>query len=70
MSLANVADLDGDGVPDLAVGAPGFDGGTGAVWILFLRSNGTVKSHALISNAAEYLNGALNEYDRFGDSVS
>ena len=39
-SVASLGDLDGDGVGDLAVGAPqDDDGGTdrGAVWVLFLR---------------------------------
>ena len=44
-SLESLGDLDGDGVPEVAVGAF-FDGDThhGAVWILFLNTNGTVKS--------------------------
>jgi len=39
-AVCSLGDLDGDGVEDLAVGAPGDDGGgsdRGAVWILFLR---------------------------------
>ncbi|MBI4468415.1 MAG: FG-GAP repeat protein, partial [Acidobacteria bacterium] len=43
---AAVGDLDGDGVIDLAVGAPSADDGgnnRGAVWLLFLNPNGTVK---------------------------
>lgn len=47
--MAAIGDLSGDGTPDLAVGATGDDDGNGgnlgAVWILFLASNGTVKSH-------------------------
>ena len=33
----------GDGVDDLAVGALGYDGYRGAVHMLFMNSNGTVK---------------------------
>ncbi len=43
VSVANLGDLDGDGVMDLAVGAPlDDDGGNdrGAVWILFLDYDG------------------------------
>ncbi|MCH8852576.1 MAG: FG-GAP repeat protein, partial [Planctomycetes bacterium] len=50
-SVASLGDLDGDGVGDLAVGARlDADGGInrGAVWILFLRADGTVKSHQKI----------------------
>jgi hypothetical protein len=47
------ADFDGDGFGDLAVGASSdVDGGEdrGAVWILFLNANGTVKPHQKISD--------------------
>ncbi len=46
-SLAVLGDLDGDGVGDLAVGTISDDGGfdRGAVWILFLNTDGTVKSY-------------------------
>jgi hypothetical protein len=50
-ALASLGDLDGDGVPDLAVGVPYDDHETGnpdidigAVWILLLNSDGTVKT--------------------------
>lgn len=51
-SIAAVGDIDGDGIDDLAVGAPGDDDGgfdTGAVYILFLDSAGRVRSHRKIS---------------------
>ena len=42
-SLAvNVGDFDGDSIPDLAVGSPG--DGNGAVYILAMNSDGTMKS--------------------------
>ena len=47
-SVASLGDLDGDGVGDLAVGAP-LDH---AVSILFLNTDGTVKSHHKISDIA------------------
>jgi len=43
-ALAGVGDLNGDDIPDLAVGAPG-DDEQGVVWILFLRLDGSVMSH-------------------------
>lgn len=49
--VAGIGDLNGDGIPDLAVGAPGDDDlrpGAGAVWILFLNADGTVQSHRKI----------------------
>ncbi len=71
-SLASLGDLDGDGVGDLAVGAPrDDDGGTnrGAVWILFLNPDGTVKSHQKISSTAGG-GPRLENGDRFGASVA
>jgi len=51
-SIASMGDIDGDGIQDLAVGAPGDDDGggqRGAVWILFMNADGTVRSHQKIS---------------------
>ncbi len=50
--VAAVGDLDGDLINDLAVGARGDDDGaaeTGAVWVLFLDTDGTVLAHQKIS---------------------
>ncbi|MEE8155000.1 MAG: integrin alpha [Phycisphaerales bacterium] len=72
-SVAGLGDLDGDGVSDLAVGAWGdSDGGTprGAVWILFLNSDGTVQSHQKISDTEGGFTGILDYADGFGSSVA
>jgi hypothetical protein len=70
-AMAGLGDLDGDGVPDLAVGA-NFDRdggkGKGAVWILFLNRNGTVKGQAKIS-ALSGLTG-LDFGDQFGRGLA
>ena len=53
MSVANIGDLDGDGVNDLAVGATlDSDEGNkkGAVHISFLNTNGSVKSTVEIND--------------------
>jgi len=50
-SIASLGDIDGDGLPDLAVGAPGDDDigiSHGTVWILFLKPNGTVRTSTKI----------------------
>ena len=74
-SITGLGDLDGDGVPDLAVGARGDDTGgyggadRGATYVLFMNSNGTVKSSTQIANQT---NGgpALGLNARFGTSVA
>ncbi len=72
-SLAPLGDLDGDGVPELAVGASGDDDGgpgRGAVWILYLNGDGTVKTHEKISNTEGVFTGTLDNGDGFGSSVT
>ncbi len=72
-SVASLNDLDGDGVANLAVGAPlDDDGGTnrGAVWVLFLNQGGTVKAHQKISDIVGGFRGTLNNDDNFGGSVA
>ncbi len=71
-SVASLGDLDGDGVGDLAVGAPLDDDGghnRGAVWMLFLNTNGTVKSNQKISDTQGGFSGTLDNDDQFGSSV-
>lgn len=71
-AAANLGDLDGDGVRDVAVGAYADDDGgsdRGAVWILFMNSNGTVKSEQKISATQGGFMGALVDGDAFGWSL-
>ena len=72
-SVASLGDLDGDGVADLGVGARFDDDGgrkRGAVWVLFLNTDGTVKSHQKISDTEGGFSGTLDNDDRFGTSVA
>eukprot|EP00041_Stephanoeca_diplocostata_P018734 m.395552 g.395552 ORF g.395552 m.395552 type:complete len:614 (+) comp21103_c0_seq1:617-2458(+) len=72
-SVATFGDLDGDGVVDIAVGAPGDDSGgsaRGAVWLLLLNTDGTVKAHHKISDTAGSFTGGLVDGDDFGASVA
>ena len=73
IGIASIGDLDGDGINDLAVGASNDnDGGTerGAVWILFLNQNGTVKSHQKISSLSGGFSGPLDNGDFFGNNIA
>jgi hypothetical protein len=72
-SVASLRDLDGNGVPDLAVGASDDDDSAfeaGAVWILFMNTDGTVAAHQKISATEGGFTGFLEELDRFGFSVA
>ncbi len=70
--IAHLGDIDGDSISDIAVGVIGDnDGGTkrGAVWILFLDTNGMVKSKQKISSTAGNFLGVLDDFDRMGQGI-
>ena len=71
-AVTSLNDLDGDGITDIAVGAAGdwTEAVTGAVWILFLNTDGTVKAHRKISGGEGGFTGSLNNGERFGQSVT
>ena len=81
-AIETIGDLNEDGVPDIAVGAPGDDDGAdgrGAVWILFLNSDGTVQGSQKISDTeggftgvldASYIMGFETVSNRFGTSLA
>jgi len=71
-SVANIGDLNGNGVTDIAVGANGDDTGgssRGAIYILFMNSAGTVASSVKIASGT---NGGptLTDSNEFGVSVA
>jgi hypothetical protein len=72
-SLALLGDLDGDKIADLAVGAPGDDDGepdAGAIWILFMNSDGTVRTEQKISADSGSLDALLRSGDAFGSAIA
>ena len=72
-AVANIGDLEADGVIDLAAGAPlDDDGGTdrGAVWILFMNDDGTVDIEQKISDTEGNFPAGLDDSDRFGSAVA
>jgi len=63
-SVASIGDFDSDGVGDFIVGAEGYNN-TGAVWLVLMNNDFTVKSKTLTSNSL-----ALNVGDYFGSSLA
>ncbi len=77
ISIIRLGDVDGDGIDDLAVGAPGDDDavnqlptGLGAVYVLFLNADGTVKAQQKISDIEGGFTGVLRPVDDFGYSLA
>jgi serralysin len=71
-SVASLGDVDADGLTDLAVGAIGDDTGgsdRGAVHVLLLNANGSVKSFQEIAHATGG-GPTLENVDRFGRSLA
>jgi len=67
--VGSIGDLDNDSITDIAVGGTGDDDGgldRGAVWILFMNANGTVKSEQKISATEGNFSGVLDDEDLFG----
>jgi hypothetical protein len=75
VSVSALGDLDQDGVVDVAVGARGDDGGgssAGAIYLIFLNTDGTVKSSQKISQSYGGLSSffTLADSDMFGMSIA
>lgn len=73
VAVCDIGDLDLDGVPDIMVGAyvdNEFALYAGAVYVFFMRPNGTVKSHTKIGSNAGGFNVTLDPLDMFGWSIA
>ena len=68
-SIANIGDLNGDGISDIAVGATGDNGYTGAIHVMFMYSNGTVSDTIKINNNTKK-GPLLSSGDQFGASIA
>ena len=76
-AVVGLGDLDGNGIPDLAVGAAsdgdaltGAQSSLGTAWILFLDSDATVIAQQKIGDKAGPVLGLLDQHDHFGSSIA
>ncbi|HYC53338.1 MAG TPA: integrin alpha [Candidatus Binatia bacterium] len=73
-SVAAAGDIDGDGVTDLAVGAPWNEDpqsyyAPGAIWILFMNPDLTVRSQRKLVPGEDFA-AALNDGSQFGSAIA
>jgi hypothetical protein len=69
--VAGMKDVDGDTYMDIAVGAPYYPGGgtaRGAVFIIFLNSDGSYKGHQTITSGTTDFK-TLDDNERFGSDI-
>ena len=67
-----IGDFDGDGINDIIIGATEDDDGgkdRGAVYILFLNKDGTVKEYQKISDTEGNFEGEIEFRDYFGRDI-
>jgi hypothetical protein len=69
-SVACPGDVDGDSIPDLAVGAIRNDGTKGAAFVLFLNLDGSVRNHVRIAEGSGGFSPPLSSGSFFGDSIA
>jgi len=67
-SLCAIGDLDGDGVTELAIGSESPSDGRQAVYVMFLRSDGTVKAWTKLASAVNGIPEMVN-FNQFGSAV-
>ena len=75
-SVSRIGDLNNDGTEDFVVGAPYDDDGgastvdKGAVYIVYMKTDRTVKKYRKISASETLLSGKIDNLDNFGFSVA
>jgi len=72
-SVASIGDFNGDGIIDIAAGAEqDNDGGSnrGAIWIMFMESDGGIISKTKISSTSGNFTGALTDGSLFGNALA
>ena len=72
-AVAAIGDMNGDGIPDLAAGAPNDDDSAdnaGAIWILMMQTDGKVDGWQKVSEDTGGFNGELDADDHFGAAIT
>ena len=73
LALAAIGDIDGNGVVDVVIGSPQFDGpgsDRGRVTVVLLEASGVPKSSQTITEGDGGFTGVLDDFDGFGRSVT
>ena len=70
ISVANIGDLDKDGIEDFAVGSVYGDSGNGEVFIHFMNSDGTIKKTVRINSKTKNVALKYHEANRYGSSIA
>ena len=69
-SLAAIGDINGDGVEDMAVGLPAANTGQGALMIVMMRRDGTVRGLFRLENGVSGMPAVMGVNAGFGASVA
>ncbi|MFB2892382.1 beta strand repeat-containing protein [Aerosakkonemataceae cyanobacterium BLCC-F50] len=71
-SVSNAGDVNGDGIADLIIGAPGTNGAAGQSYVVFGKSTGFSASLNLstLNGSNGFVINGINQYPSFGRSVS
>lgn len=69
-SMLGVGDLDGNGVPDLAIGYPEMDGGRGRLGIVFFGAGYEIGGFQWIGNTLGGFPTLLDSLDHFGSALA
>lgn len=68
-SIDTMGDLDGDGVVELIIGAPGANDFRGDAYLLSMNRDGTVKSYKSLVDKRGVMNEMVKEEDEFAWSI-
>ncbi len=69
MSVANIGDLNGDGVDDFAIGAIMGDDKNGEIFIHFMNEDGTIKRTKKINSSTKNSGLVHDDYNRYGSAI-